>query len=103
MRAKIRAMMNAPPGKRKRGRPWGSKTRGSPMIDDPLVPGNQIHFYPTISDIVFDVYMLLNAGVSPKEATKRIRDLHGVVVVEKSIERYRATAYNDRSQLTIYL
>jgi hypothetical protein len=90
--------------KPRRGRPWGSKTnRGSGLVADPLVPGNMTRFYPSMSDIVFDVYMLLNAGDSPEEACRKVRDLYEAVVVAKSAKRYRESAYADPSQLTIYL
>src|SRR5260370_42466 len=98
MKAKIRALMTAPK-KRRRGRPWGAKTNhGSGLVADPLVPGNTTRFYPSVSDIVFDVYMLLNAGDSPEEACRKIRDMHGAVVVAASVKRYRESAYSDPSQ-----
>jgi hypothetical protein len=92
------------PKKQRRGRPWGSKTnRGCGMVADELVPGNECRFYPSVADIVFDVYVLMNAGDSPEEACRQIRDMHGVTVVAESVKRYRESAYADKSLLTIYL
>jgi hypothetical protein len=104
MKKRILALMTAPHEKRRPGRPWGSKTnRGSGQVADPLVAGNKTRFYPSVSDIRFDVYVLLNSGMSPEEACREVRDMYGAVVVRKSIERWKRSGYADPSALTIYL
>jgi type II secretory pathway component PulF len=55
-----------------------------------------------ISEIVFDLYVLLNTGHSIDAAIHAVELQWGAKVVRKSVLRWRATAYMDRSELTIY-